>query len=197
VGRLVPVKDHATLLEAVALLKRDGVDATLVVSGDGPLREPLLAKAAGLGIQDQVRLLGHRKDVEVVLAALDVFVLSSVSEGLSNTILEAMATGLPVVATRVGGADELVRESETGLLVAPGSPREMAATLGRILTNPSSGQAMGAAGRDRVEAEFALSTMVQRYEALYLDLAVLKSGGIVASQPEGGERPQFMWREYR
>ena len=197
VGRLVPVKDHATLLEAVALLKRDRVDATLVLSGDGPLRDALLARAAALGIQNQVRLLGHRKDVEVVLAALDVFVLSSVSEGLSNTILEAMATGLPVVATRVGGADELVRDGETGLLVAPGSPREMAAALGRFVTDRAARRTMGAAGRDRVEAEFALSTMVQRYEALYVDLAALKSGGAVASQPEGGERPQFMRREYR
>jgi sugar transferase (PEP-CTERM/EpsH1 system associated) len=197
VGRLVPVKDHATLLEAVALLKRDGVDATLVVSGDGPLREAFLARAAALGIQNQVRLLGYRKDVEVVLAALDVFVLSSVSEGLSNTILEAMATGLPVVATRVGGADELVRDGETGLLVAPGSPHGMAAALGQLAADRRRRPAMGAAGRVRAETEFALSTMVQRYEALYVKLAALKSGGTVANQPEGGERSQFMRREYR
>jgi len=197
VGRLVPVKDHATLLEAVALLKRDGLETTVVISGDGPLRESICARAEALGIQDQVRLMGHRTDVEVVMAALDIFVLSSASEGLSNTILEAMATGLPVVATRVGGADELVCDGETGILVAPGSPEKMATALVTLLTDEPRRRAMGIAGRHRVEAEFALRTMVGRYEALYMDLATLKSGGAVASQPGGAERPPIMRREYR
>lgn len=184
VGRLVPVKDHATLIEAVALSRLAGLDATLLLAGDGPAREALLARAAALDIQKSVRLLGHRPDVESVLAALDVFVLSSVSEGLSNTILEAMATGLPVVATRVGGADELVVDGETGLLIPAGSPRDMAAALNRVLQNGSMRLAMGRAGRKRVEEEFALTGMVRQYESLYVDLARVKCGGLFARSTE-------------
>jgi glycosyltransferase involved in cell wall biosynthesis len=132
-----------------------------------------------------------------VLAALDVFVLSSVSEGLSNTILEAMATGLPVVATHVGGTDELVQDGGTGLLVSSKSPRELAAALGRLAADGSKRRVMGAAGRARVETEFSLGTMVQRYEALYLDLARPKSDGAVANQTKGNEGPRIMRREYR
>jgi sugar transferase (PEP-CTERM/EpsH1 system associated) len=171
VGRLVPVKDQATLLGAIAQLQRNGVATRLLVAGDGPLRESLLARAAELSIADRVGLLGHRRDVEMVLAAFDVFALSSVSEGLSNTILEAMATGLPVIATRVGGADELVVEDVTGLLVSSGWPDEMAAALARLQRDAASRAAMGRAGRARAEETFALTTMVRKYESLYLEMA--------------------------
>jgi glycosyltransferase involved in cell wall biosynthesis len=148
-----------------------------VIAGDGPLQGALVTRTRELGLEHRVRFLGHRSDVEVVLAALDTFVLSSVSEGLSNTILEAMATGLPVVATRVGGADELVVDGDTGLLVSPGAPREMAGALRRLATDGRARRAMGAAGRTRAESEFALSTMIERYENLYVDLAALESSG--------------------
>jgi sugar transferase (PEP-CTERM/EpsH1 system associated) len=169
VGRLVPVKDHETLLQAMAQLRRDGVLPTLAIAGDGPLLEPLKARAAALGLDAQVRFLGHRPDVEVVLGAADVFVLSSESEGLSNTILEAMASGLPVVATRVGGADEMVRPGQTGYLVAPHSPQGLADALASLVRSPRVRQAMGTAGRRRVEAEFSLAAMVSRYEAMYAE----------------------------
>ncbi len=97
-----------------------GVAATLVIAGDGPERARLEARAAERGVD--LRLLGYRPDVEQVLAALDVFVLSSTSEGLSNTILEAMAAGRPVVATRVGGAEEMIADGVTGVLVPPSDP---------------------------------------------------------------------------
>jgi sugar transferase (PEP-CTERM/EpsH1 system associated) len=170
VGRLVPVKDQATLLEAVALLRRARTRVTLMIAGDGPLEKALVERMASLGLAGCVRFLGHRRDVEVVLAGLDIFVLSSVSEGLSNTILEAMATGLPVVATRVGGADELVLDGVTGLLVTPSSPHEMANALRQLRSNPRGRREMGAAGRARTEAEFALSSMLARYEAVYTRL---------------------------
>lgn len=197
VGRLVPVKDHGTLLEAFARVTKDGIDAFLLISGEGPLRAPLLARAQELGVHDRVRFLGHRRDVETVLAALDVFVLSSVSEGLSNTILEAMASGLPVVATRVGGADELVLDGETGLLVSPAAPDAMAATLRRLAADEGGRRSMGTAARHRVEREFALSAMVERYETLYVDLARLNSGGAVGSPLESVDQPGMMRREYR
>ena len=170
-GRLVAVKDHRTLLEAVADLRSRNVPATLVVAGDGPLRAELEAAAATLGIAAHVRLIGHHERIEDLLPAMDVFVLSSISEGLSNTILEAMASGLPVVATRVGGAEELVVDGETGVLVPSRSPGALADAVARLLASPQLRQAMGSAARRRTESEFALPSVVQRYERFYLELA--------------------------
>jgi glycosyltransferase involved in cell wall biosynthesis len=171
VGRLVPVKDHLGLLEAVALLGRDGLRPMVVIAGDGALRTDLEHRAAALGISRQVRLLGHRQDIETVLAALDVFVLPSRSEGLSNTILEAMAASVPVVATDVGGADEMVAHGVTGFLVPPALPLELAAALRRLLTDPALQATMGREGRARVEKDFDLAKTVRQYEGLYADLA--------------------------
>ena len=172
VGRLVPVKDHLGLLETAALLGRDGLRPVVVIAGDGPLRADIENRAAALGINHQVRLLGHRQDIDTVLAALDVFVLPSRSEGLSNTILEAMAASVPVVATRVGGADEMVEDDATGILVPAASPPALAAALARLLQDPELRLAMGRAGRARVEREFDLLKTVRQYEGLYADLAL-------------------------
>jgi sugar transferase (PEP-CTERM/EpsH1 system associated) len=182
VGRLVPVKDHLGLLETVALLGRDGLRPLIVIAGDGPLRGDIENRAAALGINHQIRLLGHRQDIDTVLAALDIFVLPSRSEGLSNTILEAMAAGVPVVATRVGGADEMVEDGATGILVPPASPQLLAPALARLLQDSGLRLAMGRAGRARVEREFDLLETVRQYEALYADLA-LKRGLSVLSRP--------------
>ena len=176
VGRLVQVKDHATLLEAVQRLRQDAISLQVLVAGDGPLAQPLATRAAALGIDADVRWLGHRPDVESVLAAGDVFVLSSASEGLSNTILEAMASGLPVVATRVGGADEMVLEGQTGLLVPPGDPGALAGALAALARDRDTRIAMGTAGRRRAQAEFSLEGMVTRYQDMYLELAHRKRG---------------------
>ena len=165
VGRLVPVKDQATLVDAVAELCRSGLPVTLVIAGDGPERPALEARAAAAGVD--LRLIGYRADVDQVLSALDVFVLSSVSEGLSNTILEAMAAARPVVATRVGGAEEMIDDGVTGVLVPPSDAAAMAAALRRVLAAGDRGAAMGTAARRRVEAEFTLPGMMRRYEQLY------------------------------
>jgi glycosyltransferase involved in cell wall biosynthesis len=132
------------------------------------LHQALLSRAASLGLTQQVDLLGPREDIERVLAACDLFVLSSVSEGLPNTILEAMATGLPVVSTRVGGADELVEHGRTGLLVPPSDAEAMAGALARLAAAPQERQAMGMAGRQAVERHFSLRAMTDAYEDLYL-----------------------------
>jgi glycosyltransferase involved in cell wall biosynthesis len=170
VGRLVPVKDHATLLHAVAHLASRGLCCDVVIAGEGPLRNATAALAGQLGLGSRVQLLGHRPDVERVLAALDLFVLPSRSEGLSNTILEAMASRLPVVATRVGGAEELVDDGATGLLVPPAEPAALADALGRLLAAPARRQAMGAAARRRTEREFGLDGMIRAYQDLYMAL---------------------------
>jgi sugar transferase (PEP-CTERM/EpsH1 system associated) len=178
VGRLVPVKDQMTLVDAVAELRESGSESTLVIAGDGPERAALQARASAHGVD--LRLLGYRPDVEQVLAALDVFVLSSVSEGLSNTILEAMAAGRAVVATRVGGADEMIEDGVTGVLVPPSDSHALAGALRRVLFAGDGGAAMGVAARHRVEAEFTLAGMMDRYEQLYTDAAASKGVSVPA-----------------
>jgi glycosyltransferase involved in cell wall biosynthesis len=114
-----------------------------------------------------VRFLGHRPDVERVFAAMDIFVLSSVSEGLSNTILEAMASGLPVVATAVGGADELVVDGVTGLLVPPRSAEALASAIYQLSVDSSRRYFMAEAGRQRALNDFSIDRMLQNYMTLY------------------------------
>jgi len=169
-GRLVPVKDQATLIAALGLLKARGVDFTCVIAGDGPLRTALLEQIENAGLSESIRLLGARADIDQVLAALDIFVLSSVSEGMSNTILEAMATGLPVVATRVGGADELVEDGKSGLLVPSQDPARMADALAGLVADRQKRSAMGASGRERALSIFPFDGMIAAYRDLYLEL---------------------------
>ena len=177
VGRLEPRKGTATLVAAVAALRAEGRhDATLVVVGDGPLRAELAAGAERLGIRSHVRLLGDRADVSAVLAALDVFVLPSRTEGMSNALLEAMAMARPVVATAVGGTPEVIADGESGLLVAADDPTAMAAAIGRLLDAPVLAARIGAAARQTVEARYGARSMVRRLEAVYA--AVASSGGI-------------------
>ena len=183
VGRLVAVKDQATLLRSFALLRQRGLIFSAVIAGTGPLREELLSQKQDLGL-DNVHFLGNRNDVETVLAGFDVFVLSSQSEGLSNTIQEAMATGLPVIATRVGGADELVDENSSGLLVPPGDPIALADALHRMSIDAAMRQQMGAAGRQRARAAFGLDGMIRSYENMYLSLTRNHAG------TRGGARHQ-------
>jgi sugar transferase (PEP-CTERM/EpsH1 system associated) len=184
-GRLVPVKDHATLLEALARMAGEGRSFLAVIAGDGPLRAELATKAAALGIADRVRLLGHQPDIERVFAALDVFVLSSVSEGLSNTILEAMASGVAVVATRVGGADELVVDGETGVLVPSQAPDAMARAISALGDDEGLRQRMAAAGRRRATEEFGIARMVENYAAFYrrVGARLERPSGAVAAEP--------------
>jgi glycosyltransferase involved in cell wall biosynthesis len=179
IGRLVPVKDHDTLLQAVAQVRAHGIPVTMAIAGDGPLKDQLTHRAAALGLKTAVRFLGYRSDAETVLAAADLFVLSSESEGLSNPILEAMATGLPVVATNVGGADELVEEGVTGRLVSPRSPVALADAMVSMLADPQVRRAMGEAGRMRAEGEFSLEVMIQRYQTMYCEVAI-RAGSRVA-----------------
>ncbi|HNR92762.1 MAG TPA: glycosyltransferase, partial [Dokdonella sp.] len=120
VGRLNPVKDHVGLIHAFADMRADGVDAALVIAGDGALRGELAALIAERRLEDRVFLLGDRSDVDVLLRGLDVFVLPSMTEGYSIALLEACASALPIVATMVGGNGEIVRDGVNGLLVPPG-----------------------------------------------------------------------------
>src|SRR5262249_35846914 len=139
----------------------------LFIAGDGPCRQALEQRAAAADLHDAVRFLGEISDVPGLLAQASLFVLSSVTEGISLTLLEAMARGLPVVATRVGGNGEVVVDGETGRLVPPRQPALLARTLVDLLRDPATLARFGAAGRSRVERHFDIRRMVAAYEDLY------------------------------
>jgi sugar transferase (PEP-CTERM/EpsH1 system associated) len=171
VGRLDLVKDHAGLLRAFARVRAAHPATVLVLAGDGPCRAVLARLAGQLGLGAAVRFLGLRPDVPAVLRALDVFVLPSIAEGISNTLLEAMATGLPVVATRVGGNPELVEADVTGTLVRAGDPAALAAGILRYVEDPHLRELAGKAARQQAVARFDLAGMLARYRELYAALA--------------------------
>jgi sugar transferase (PEP-CTERM/EpsH1 system associated) len=166
-GRLVPVKNQVSLIEAFGRLRAAGVHFRGYIAGDGPLRSELESKITALGLEDHVQLLGHCEDLQQILAGLDIFVLPSRSEGMSNTILEAMASGTPVVATNVGGAEELVAHEQTGLLVPAEDSAALTRALVRMQTDDGRRRAMGRAGRMLTETTFSIRRMVREYEHLY------------------------------
>jgi glycosyltransferase involved in cell wall biosynthesis len=165
VGRLKAPKDFLTLVRALRVLPRGTFEA--VIAGDGPDRHRLEREIDALGIGESVRLLGERSDVLRLLAEGDVFVLSSRSEGLPMSVLEAMAAGLPVVASRVGGVPELLGDGVEGLLVRPGEVGELAAALADLIAEPALRRRLGDAARARAEAYFDLEPFRRAHVELY------------------------------
>lgn len=178
VGRMQTVKDQPVLARAFVRLNelfpamRGHLRLTMI--GDGSLRQEVERVIEQAGLQQQVSLPGAREDVPEQLRAMDIFVLPSIAEGISNTILEAMATGLPVVATRVGGNAELVVEGETGLLVPPSDTDALAKAIGVYVADPALARRHGAAGRNRVLRDFSMERMLDRYLAVYDDLVSVR-----------------------
>ena len=171
VGRMQTVKNQTLLARAFVLLLQQQPALRerlrLVMVGEGPLRAQAQAVLAEGGVSDLAWLPGELSEVPAVMRGLHAFVLPSLAEGVSNTILEAMACGLPVVATRVGGNAELVSEGETGLLVPSDDVAAMADALGTLAQQPEEASRMGAAGRNAVEGRFSLRAMVGAYQRLY------------------------------
>jgi sugar transferase (PEP-CTERM/EpsH1 system associated) len=165
VGRLAPVKNYPLLLRAVASLDHDRVRLLLV--GDGPERSRLEELARSLGVETRVRFLGHREDIPDLLGIMDAFVLPSFSEGMSNTLLEAMASGVACIASNVGGNSEIVRHGLDGLLFASGDEAALHSALSRLVDDAGMRSGMAAAGRARVAGEFSMEAMVERYESMY------------------------------
>ena len=171
IGRLVPVKDYATLLRAAKVVMTSVPNSQLIFVGDGPRRHELEVLANDLGIAGRVHFLKWSEEVPRIMAALDVFVLSSISEGMSNSILEAMCSCKPVVATAVGGNPELVVDGKTGILVPSKDPQQMGHAILELLRDSKKRRRMGEAGRQRVEAEFSLPQMIRNYEKMYVRVA--------------------------
>jgi glycosyltransferase involved in cell wall biosynthesis len=168
VARLVAEKDIGTLLHATAILVREQSTFQLKIAGDGPCMPELRRLSTELGIDRHVEFLGMVSDVAGLLATAGQYVLSSVSEGVSLTVLEAMARGLPVVATRVGGTPEVVVDRETGLLVPPSQPAALAQALAALTRDREQARRLGVAGRRRVERHFDIRHMVADYEGMYV-----------------------------
>jgi glycosyltransferase involved in cell wall biosynthesis len=158
------------LLEAIPDVVRQLPEARFVIAGDGPERPSVERRIRELGIEEHVELLGMRQDVQALLAQFDVFVLPSLLEGFPNAVLEAMATGLPIVATRVGGVPEMVRHQESGLLVEPGSSTALAAALVEVGCDEGFQRRLGRAARDRAEQCFNPERELRQTEAVYAAL---------------------------
>lgn len=167
VARLNRLKDHATALRAMKLLSADVPLVRLVLVGDGEERAALEALTAELGLRDRVIFVGMRKNVAELLGAADLFLLSSISEGIPLTLLEAMAAGLPCAATRVGGIPEVIVDGQTGLLAAPSDPRDLADKLRTMLSDASLRGRIGAAGAARVRERFDARQMHQAYAKIF------------------------------
>jgi glycosyltransferase involved in cell wall biosynthesis len=169
VGRLDPVKNQVALIEVLSMLAPHFPQLRVLIAGDGPARPQLKREITERGLTATAALLGHRDDIPDVLNLLDIFVLPSLGEGMCNTVLEAMATTLPVIATRVGGNPEMVADGTTGCLVPVQDTLALASALRTYLNDPQCRCQHGAAGRRLVEDEFSVVSMVERYVQLYTD----------------------------
>ena len=197
VGNLRPVKDHATFLRAAALISQVLPQTRFAIVGDGELRVSLEQMARELNLDSSVKFFGRQSDVGSYISAFDVACLCSLSEGCSNSILEAMALGKPVVVTDAGGDKELVSPRETGLLVPTRSPRALADDLLVCLKQPQWAQEMGLRAQQQVLDRFGLDRMVREYQDLYEDvLRVKKRGDYYVEKREtwGGSRDARLQR---
>lgn len=181
VARLQPVKGHRFFIEAAARLSGESANAHFVLVGDGPLRQEIEDLAARLGIKDRVRLLGDRDDAAQIVASFDLAVLASLQEGLPNAVMEAMAAGVPVVATAAGGTTELITDGETGYLVPPADAARLGERISYALSHEASSAAIGERGREFVLSRFGIEQMVESVEKLY-DEVFAESG------------PQMEWK---
>jgi glycosyltransferase involved in cell wall biosynthesis len=169
VGRLVELKNHAAAIRALARLAVALPSLRLVLIGSGPFHERLAGLARELGIADRVLQLGERNDTRELLPGLDAFLMPSLTEGHSIALLEAMAAGLPIVATRVGGNPEIVSHERTGLLVPASDDGALAAALNRLVCDTDLAARLGSAARDWAIGNTSVQSMVDAYDAVYAE----------------------------
>ncbi|RLF96515.1 hypothetical protein DRN58_09650, partial [Thermococci archaeon] len=167
VGTLKLVKGHKYLIQAMPLILEKYPSTYLILVGDGPLRNDLKRLAEKLKVRERIMFLGYRPDIPKLMNIFDIFILPSLSEGLSNVLLEAMAASKPVIATNVGGNPEVVEDGETGLLVPPKDPQKIAEAVVSLLNDEDRRIRMGKAGLRRVKERFSISKTVREYEKVY------------------------------
>ncbi len=170
-GRLEPVKNQSLLIKAFAKISVANPDARLVIVGDGPLRQDLEQEAEDCAVQDKVFFLGRRSDVNEILKEIDVYILPSFSEGMSNTILEAMSSGKPVIATNVGGNPELVLPDKTGFLIPSDNIDSLVRAMQSFIDHPELIHKFGDSGRKRTIKYFSIHAFVKNYEDMYFRIA--------------------------
>lgn len=171
VGRLEEVKDYPVLLRAFAQVQQQQPEVKLFIVGQGVLKENIVTLANTLRLTDHVHLLGIRQDVANLMSAADGYVMSSMWEGMPMVLLEASATGLPIVATRVGGIPEIVLDGQTGFLTPPKDPAALAQAMLHLMSLPAASRlTMGQAGRTYIAAHYSLEQIVNQWEALYTEL---------------------------
>jgi glycosyltransferase involved in cell wall biosynthesis len=168
VARLVPQKGQQYLVEAAAQVLATRPDVRFALVGDGPLRDEISALATEHGIADKIVITGIRPDVPRILAAADLFVLSSIWEGMPLSLLEAMAAGCPAVATDVGGVAEVLDHGRLGLMLPPGDPAALARAITECLDQPEQTQQRAAAAQLYAEQHYGMETMIRKWEAVYL-----------------------------
>ena len=183
VANLRPEKGHDVLMDAAVDVLRRFPDAEFEFVGGGPELEPLLARAESRRMAHAFTFLGHRDDVAARLAQADIFVLPSRSEAFPNAVLEAMAAGLPIVASGVGGILELVDHGKTGLLVPPGEPQPLGDAICRLMAEPAYAAQLGDAARDQAHARYSFDRMVAGFESIYLT-ELTRRGVIAADEPQ-------------
>ncbi|MEP6889411.1 MAG: glycosyltransferase, partial [Nitrospirota bacterium] len=169
VGWLTDIKGHKYLIEAVSKLKKDFPSLHLVIVGSGDRHDALLQQAELAGILDAVHFLGHRDDVEACLAGMDLFVLPSLNEGMGRALVEAMAAGLPVIASRVGGIPAVISHEHTGLLVPPGNADALADAIRRLLDRPDWARQLGLAAGRSVDSRYGSRSMVRVIESIFAE----------------------------
>jgi glycosyltransferase involved in cell wall biosynthesis len=187
IAALVPHKGQRHLIDAAALVVREVPDARFLILGEGELKPALEKQIADLALTKHVLLTGFRPDVLSILKGFDLFVMPSVTEGLGTSLLDAMACARPIIASRVGGIPEVVRHGETGLLVPPKDPRDLAAAIIRLLLDPPLAGRLAAAGLARVRERFSLERMVTGTLAVYEALALAGKNRAAGTRgPAGG-----------
>jgi glycosyltransferase involved in cell wall biosynthesis len=167
VGRMVPVKNHKLLIEALFRARQTVSDVHLAIIGEGDLRESLAAYAADLGVSEYVSLVKETRKIDYFYGAIDIFCLSSDSEGMPLTLLEALASGVPVVSTEVGGISEVIESGKNGYLVPKGSAEFLAKRIVELLQDPSKAAELALAGRKMVHERFPAEKMIAATEAVY------------------------------
>jgi len=191
VGRLDPIKDHVTLLRAADLALRKGLDLKLVIVGEGPQRATLENELSGAPhLASRTVLTGESKNVADWLNSFDIFILPSLSEGMSNTLLEAMAVGVAPIATAVGGNREVVEHGHSGLLVPPGDAEQISDLIVQLTADAERLKALGRSARERVERQFSIERMVKRYGEMYSEL--MNSTGARSLSKDSVQRDSYV-----
>ncbi|HEV8542662.1 MAG TPA: glycosyltransferase [Verrucomicrobiae bacterium] len=170
IGILRGVKGHEIALQAMALLAKEFPEVVLLLAGNGPMESYLRDKAIAFGVAGRIYFLGFRDDIPDLMAAADMLLLTSKSEGVPQSVTQALGFGLPVVATRVGGVTELIEHERTGILVPPGDPAAVSEAIRSVVEDPQKARARAAAGKAHARANFSLDLMLEKTERLYSEM---------------------------